>query len=164
MTDKALQIAVEAIAGFEGFRAGPYPDAGGTWTIGYGFTYLEDGGRVTAETPPITETDARARLSPMVGRVMALVRGMVHRPMTDNQAAALTSFAYNLGTNALRTSTLLRLFEAGEVDHASTCFGAWVHCDGRVLAGLVKRRAAEAALFLKPDDVPVAEPQLPIGD
>lgn len=163
MTDNALPIAVDFIAGFEQFRAAVYQDEAGVWTNGYGFTYQPGGGRVTANTPPITEADARARLGVLVNDVLLNVRAMVHVPMTDEQAAALTSFAYNCGTGALRGSTLLRLFESGETVNAAARFGEWVKAGGHTSAGLVRRRAAEAKLFLSntPALQPCVRPNVP---
>jgi GH24 family phage-related lysozyme (muramidase) len=60
----------------------------------------------------------------------------------------LISFAYDVGLSPLRTSTLLRLFNAGSTAAAAEQFGAWVHADGQVTEGLVGRRAAERAVFL----------------
>lgn len=151
MSDPALTTATAFVAEREGFRANPYRDGGGVWTIGYGFTVTADGQHVRADTPPITQVDAYARLTGMVGRVLALVRGSVHVPITDNQAAALTSLAYNIGTVALRNSTLLRLLNDGDVQGAADQFGAWIYCDSRPNKGLANRRAMERALFLTPD-------------
>ena len=158
MMDAALPIAVAFIAAREGFRSEPYRDQGGTWTIGYGFTVTEDGQHVTADTPPITQEAAYARLEVLVGRVLTLVRGMVEVPISNNQAAALTSFAYNLGTNSVRTSTLLRLLNQGELMNAAQQFGAWVYCASKVDQGLVNRRMLEEALFLEGDDAPATVP------
>lgn len=156
-TDPALATAVDLIKGFEGFSDKPYKDAGGTWTYGFGFTVTSGGKMVTEDTPHITLANAAARLTLMVGRVLSIVRSMVgDRTMTNNQAAALASFAFNEGSNALRKSTLLSLFLAGEHAASAAQFGGWVYCDGKVLPGLVARRADEAKLFLKPDDAPVA--------
>lgn len=156
MTDTALSIAVDFIARHEGFRASPYQDSGaGVWTIGYGFTYLENGQRVTPRTPPMTEEAARARLSSMVSRVLDLVRGMVHVAATDQQLAALTSFAFNEGTAQLRNSSIMKLFNQGKPEEAAKWFHSYVYAGGHVSAGLVNRRADEAALFLSKPAAPV---------
>jgi lysozyme len=70
-------------------------------------------------------------------------------PLTDGQFGALTSFAFNLGWGALRGSTLWRLVQAGDMRGAAGQFGRWTKAGRplRVLPGLVKRRAAERALF-----------------
>lgn len=150
-TDPALDLAVAFIAKAEGFRAAPYQDIAGVWTIGYGFTVTEDGQHVKGGTPATTQEAAYARLEGFVGRVLALVRGMVHVPASDHQTAALTSFAYNLGTGALRNSTLLKLLNTGEAVNAAHQFGAWIYAANKPSQGLINRRAAEAAMFLTPD-------------
>lgn len=154
--DTALGAATDLIADFEGFIGHPYRDSGGVWTIGYGATYLLDGRPVTGETPPVTEAEARALLTTMVARTLSVVRRLVAVPITDDQAAALTSFTYNLGVTSLAKSTLLKDLNAGNYDAAAAQFGVWVHDDGKVLDGLVRRRAAESALFLS--NVPAPPP------
>jgi lysozyme len=62
---------------------------------------------------------------------------------------ALVSFAYNVGVGALGSSTLLRLLNAGDHAGAAAQFGRWNKAGGKALAGLTKRRAAEAALFVQ---------------
>ncbi|MBP8236036.1 MAG: lysozyme, partial [Rhizorhabdus sp.] len=52
------------------------------------------------------------------------------------------SFAYNVGVGALRGSTLLRKLNAGDFAGAAEQFLVWNKAGGKVLAGLVKRRAA----------------------
>ena len=73
---------------------------------------------------------------------------MVTREMTPGQEAALLSFAYNVGTRALRDSTLLRLLNGGDAKGAAEEFGKWVYASGHVLNGLVTRRKLERAVFL----------------
>lgn len=77
------------------------------------------------------------------------VRVLVKVPLTANQLGALVSFAYNVGTGALGSSTLLRLLNQGQYDAAAQQFGRWNLGGGRVLAGLVRRQGAEAELFAK---------------
>lgn len=159
MTDAALAIAVPLIARFEGFRSDPYQDSAGVWTYGFGFTVEPSGHHVTATTAPVTQTEAYARLSDMVARVLVLVRGMVHVPISDHQAAALTSLSYNVGTNALRNSTLLKHLNAREFAEAADAFMAWVYAGGAPSDGLRTRRASERAVFLTADDEPVPAPE-----
>jgi lysozyme len=154
MVDPALAIAVALIGPDEAFIPAPYhgeADRPGVWSIGYGFITNEDGSPVTPDTPPMTKAQGDARLATLAESVLAAVRGMVHVPISNNAAAALTSFAYNLGTNALRTSTLLLRLNQGDIAGAAECFPAWVYSDGKMVPGLVERRKQECALFLKPD-------------
>ena len=148
MTDPVLALAVPFITAKEGFRSHPYQDQAGVWTYGHGFAFQPDGQRVTADTSPITEAASHARLVRLVSETAAKVDQMVHRPMTAGQHAALTSFAFNCGTGALRTSTLLRLFESGDIQGAADQFRAWIYAGGKVSRGLQQRREEERAMFL----------------
>jgi lysozyme len=66
---------------------------------------------------------------------------------TQSQFDALVSFAYNVGLSALNDSTLLRLHKAGDYAGAKAQFARWDKNDGKVIKGLARRRAAEAALY-----------------
>ena len=70
--------------------------------------------------------------------------------VTQHQFDALVSFAYNLGVNALRNSTLLKKVNANPADPAIRDeFKRWNRAAGRVMAGLTRRRLAEADLYFK---------------
>lgn len=149
MDDLALSLAVPFIAEREGFVAEPYQDSGGVWTYGYGATTTQDGERVGSDTPPISQEDAYARLQAAVVAVLTRVRPMVYVPVTDHAIAALTSFAYNVGTGALRISMLLQALNTGQPMHVvAQQFAAWVYVGHHRSQGLVNRRALEAKLFL----------------
>lgn len=163
--DPALPAAVEIITSFEGFRSVPYRDTGGVWTIAYGETYLPDGSRVTASTAPVSQPTALAWLTAGVSKTLMRVRELVHVPISNNGVSSLVSFSWNVGTGALANSTLLRLLnEHAPLQHVAGQFSAWVYdARGHVDPGLIRRRAAEAALFLKPD-TPAAEPDTDVAD
>ena len=128
---------------FEGFRADWYADPAGVQTIGFGWTGdLPDGFR-----PPLAVDDARRLLRQTVGRYEDAVRRLVDVPLSQRQFDALVSFTYNLGAGHLAASTLLRLLNAGDATAAAAEFDRWVYGGGRVLPGLVRRRAEERALF-----------------
>jgi hypothetical protein len=89
---------------------------------------------------------------------------MVLVPVNPNEFSALVSFAYNLGAEALRKSTLLRLLNAHNYAGAAGQFSRWTYAAGKQLPGLVRRRAAERALFLTPG-VPTPAASAPdVGD
>ena len=67
--------------------------------------------------------------------------------LRGNAHAAIADFAYNLGLGNLRASTLRRKLNAGDMEGAARELGKWTRGGGRVLRGLVARRAAEAALL-----------------
>lgn len=128
---------------FEGCKLTAYLCPAGVPTIGYGRTTGVKLGQ------KITQAQADAWVVEEYDEFEARVRRIVQVPLTANQLGALTSFAYNLGSGALASSTLLRLLNEGDYAGAAAQFGRWNKAGGKVLAGLTKRRAAEAALFLK---------------
>jgi len=148
---------LDLIKSFEGCRLLAYDDARpayvlqpgdtviGTLTIGWGHT----GPSISIGTE-IPQNEADELLVSDLSRFEMDVNNLVSRDATPNQFAALVSFAYNLGAGALADSTLLRMFNAGDIAGAADEFGNWVHAGGEVLEGLVRRRAAERALFLTP--------------
>lgn len=142
---RALNAAGEAlIKSFEGYALKAYPDpgtGGAPWTIGWGHTGPGIGLGTT-----ITPDQAEGYFAADLLRFCQTVQVMA--PVaTDNQFAALVSFAYNCGAANLKSSTLLRLHNLGSYGLAAKEFGKWVHANGEVLDGLVKRRAAEARLY-----------------
>jgi lysozyme len=78
------------------------------------------------------------------------VTDLVHVPLSDNQFAALTDFVFNEGPGAFAGSTMLKKLNEGGYALVPACLKSWVFVDGRVVAGLVRRRAAEAALWSEP--------------
>jgi len=146
-TQSPLEMGATLIRLFEGFSAEPYPDSGGTWTIGYG-TVIIDGKPVTADTPSITVERAEELMISELSPKAASVDKAVPADATDNQRAAVYSFAYNEGLGAFLKSTLLRLWKSGDVQGAADEFRKWVYCAGRKLGGLVNRREVERAVFL----------------
>jgi hypothetical protein len=80
------------------------------------------------------------------------VNRLVTVPLTQNQFDALVSFTYNLGEGALAESGLLRKLNAGDYAGAAPEFAKWVRAGGVILPGLVRRRAAEADLFVAAEE------------
>jgi GH24 family phage-related lysozyme (muramidase) len=76
------------------------------------------------------------------------VRNYVKVPLTPQQEAALTDFAFNLGVGNLQISTLLRLLNRGDYMGAAGQFRRWNLAGGKVLPGLTRRREAERVMFL----------------
>ncbi len=144
---QALNEAEAMAEPFEGFRAAPYQDPVGVWTIGFGTTRDTEGAPVSAVTPPVTLDQARRlMLRDMRGALMG-VKGDVKVPLSTDEEAALIDFSYNLGLGNLGASTLLRLLNQGDYAGAAGQFDLWDRAGGKVLAGLLRRRAAEKTLF-----------------
>jgi lysozyme len=134
---------------FEGFSAKPYRDPAGVWTIGYGSTHDQLGHPITAHTPAITKVIAEGLMRRDLTKAAIEVSADVHVPMTKEERAALIDFVYNVGIGAFKASTLLRKLNAGDYHGAADEFARWDQAGGHVLAGLIRRRAAERAEFLK---------------
>ena len=147
MTRTTSPQGLAIIKRFEGFRAKPYACPAGVATIGYGSTYYADGKPVKLTDEPITEAQAQELLQATLAKYEACVNGAVKMPINQNQFDALVSFTYNVGCSAFRNSTLLRMLNQGYEPQAAAQFNRWTLGGGKVLAGLVSRRAAERALF-----------------
>jgi GH24 family phage-related lysozyme (muramidase) len=136
---------------FEGCRLTAYADMGGVWTIGWGQT-----GPDVVEGLTITQAQADARLRIEVDRFAAGVSAELKVPVNQNQFDALVSLAYNIGLNAFRTSTLLRLLnDRTQVSIVASEFIKWNKVNGKSTEGLSRRREAERQLFLVKDRHPL---------
>ena len=133
---------IDLVAASEGCRLTAYRDSVGVLTIGYGHT-----GRDVYEGQTITQDEAEQLLLRDVRIAELDVKAVVKVPISQRQYDALVDFAFNLGGPALQGSTLLRLLNVGDYAGADAEFKKWDHAGGKVLPGLTKRRAAEAALF-----------------
>lgn len=145
---KASDKCLALIRNFEGFRAAPYRCPAGVWTIGYGSTRYVDGTPIKPTDAPITREQADAIMRQTLGEYENAVARYVTVPLNQDQRDALIDFAYNAGAQNLRTSTLLKKLNAGDYAGAAGQFERWVYAGPTMLAGLVKRRAAERSLFL----------------
>lgn len=141
---KTSQKGLDLIKGFEKFSPYRYICPAGKPTIGYGHV-IQPG----EEFPEVlTLSDAEALLAKDLERFERKVHGLVTVPLTVGQADALVAFAFNVGAGAFRGSTLLKKLNASDYDGAAAEFLKWDHCNGKVLAGLTRRRKAERDLFL----------------
>jgi len=132
----------------EGFRSIPYADAAGVPTIGYGATYYPGGVKVTMSDPPISEAKAGEMLASMVKTYADAINACVKTPLTQAMFDALVLFAYNVGIEGARKSTLVSLINSGAYVAAASQFARWNKAGGKEVAGLTRRREEERALFL----------------
>ena len=128
---------------FEGLSLKVYICPAGVLTIGYGHTEA-----VKPNQPDITEEDAEDLLYDDLEKFSVGVSRLVKVTLNQSQFDALTSLAFNIGIGAFRCSTLLRLLNANDFAGAAEEFPKWNRGAGKVLPGLVNRRAAERELFL----------------
>ncbi|ACF43163.1 Lysozyme [Pelodictyon phaeoclathratiforme BU-1] len=128
---------------YEGLRLATYVCPGGKLTIGYGHT-----GPDVTTGKKIDEEEANALLVKDVQRFERAVNGLVTAPMTQGMFDALISFSFNLGVGSLKSSTLLKKLNAGNLTGAADEFLKWNKAGGKVLAGLSARRESERERFL----------------
>lgn len=143
----------------EGFSAVAYiPVPGDVPTLGYGYT---EGVRM-GDT--MTREEADRRLLPILAPYESAVSASCTNPPNQNEFDAMCLLVFNIGVAGFKKSTVLRCHNAGDHQAAARAFALWNKSSGVVYAGLTRRRAEEAALYLTPvpDDVsdPVA-PQMP---
>lgn len=147
---KPSSKALSLIREFEGCKLSAYPDPGTGGlpiTIGWGSTTDEQarpikiGDKWTQER---ADARLRAHVEEFGEKVWQLVADV---PTTQAQFDALVSFAYNVGVAALKGSTLLKRHREASYAGAAVEFARWNKSGGRVMAGLVRRRAAEAELY-----------------
>lgn len=146
--DELMGVLLPLLERFEGFRPRPYLCSAGVPTIGIGSTRYLDGRRVTLKDQPITREHAlllcrQQLLTDYLPEVLALCPGLD----TMQRVAAVGSWAYNLGTGALRASTMRKRINAQVWDLARAEMKRWNKAAGKVSRGLEIRREAEAALL-----------------
>ena len=138
---------------FEGCKLKAYKDPVGIWTIGFGTIIYPDGAKVK-QGDSITIDRADFLLKWQVLEKAAWVNNLVNvidNWVNQNQYDSLVSFAYNVGTGALKKSTLLKKLLVNPNDPSiEQEFLRWNKAGGKELAGLTKRRQAEADLYFKP--------------
>ncbi|MCA1571943.1 MAG: glycoside hydrolase family protein [Chloroflexi bacterium] len=154
------------VADHEGLVLRLYDDPAGHCTIGIG--HLVHRGNCDGSEPErfrrgLTKQEAYDLFIEDVSRFADAVNRLVRVPLTQTQFDALVSFAYNVGEGALEGSNLLRKLNAGDFAAAAAEFGKWVkatNAQGQLvtLPGLVRRRAAEAKLFMEGADDATNEP------
>jgi lysozyme len=149
--------ALNLIKNFEGIEldtskkfAIAYPDTGGIWTIGYGNTINKDTGQAIKQGDKIDLATAERWLKMDVAERQKRIKALIKVSVTANMLAAMTSLAYNIGTGAFASSTLLRLLNSGtDKKLVADQFLRWNKVQGKEVKGLTNRRKAERELFLK---------------
>lgn len=127
---------------FEGCKLMPYLCPAGVWTCGWGST-----GRDVTPGQPWTQKYADQR---MQADALKFARGtlLLCPGIPESALSAIADFAYNLGLGRLRASTLRRRINEGDMQAAAKELMKWTRGGGRVLPGLVARRAAEAGMLI----------------
>ena len=107
-----------------------------------------------------THEECHAAFRKELAKHEAAITRLVTVEISQHAFDALVSLSYNVGIGAVTNSTVLKKLNAGDNTGAAEAFKLYNKAGGAVVAGLVSRRAAEAAMFLKPDaEAPVSMPQ-----
>jgi lysozyme len=137
----------ELVKHFEGCKLTSYVCSAGHNTIGYGNTFYENGVKVKPGDK-ITQQRAEELLDVILIKFVQQTNELIKSNVNQNQRDALTDFAYNCGIGNLRSSTLLKLVNANPNDpEIRAQFMRWNKAAGKELAGLTRRRKAEADLY-----------------
>lgn len=154
--NQVSRSAIELIKRFEGYRrkSAQLPD--GRWTIGHGHTLT------AREGAEVSEQDAEALLLYDLIAVSHSINEWVFTPLNQNQFDALTAFAFNIGLENFRRSSVLRRLNEGSLIQAACAMELWrkAEFEGEIIVvdALVRRRSAEKTLFLTPMNGWVAAP------
>lgn len=143
---KISQNGIELIKIFEGCKLKSYKCPAGVWTIGFGNTFYLDGSKVLMGQK-ISQAEADMLLLKLLPKYEATVDRNIKVTVTQNQYDALVSFCWNCGSSE-SLFRLVNIKATDEVIHKWLC-SHYVMGGGKVLAGLVRRRKAEADLFIK---------------
>lgn len=174
---KTSPDGIDLIKRFEGCRLTAYADPathGEPYTIGYGTTSSAGVGKIS-KGMSITQAQAESMLIRSLEAYEQAVMRALTRPPTQHQFDAMVSLAYNIGPGAFAGSSVAGRFNKGDVPGAADAFLMWNKAGGRVMQGLVNRRADERRLFLTgggaaapsapvppiPAPVPPAQPETP---
>ena len=140
----AIGIIAPLIAYYEGFMPKTYVDPVGIPTVCYGQT-----GAAAKPGAVYTQEEGETMMAGEIVAPLARLDQCLQSPLAPHEWAALTSLAYNVGTGAICSSTIARMIRAG-APGSEWCeqFPRWVYAGGKVLPGLVKRRAAERKICI----------------
>ena len=145
---KVSTAGIALICSFEGLKLKAYDDGVGVWTIGFGTTIYPNGIKVK-KGDTCTEAQARGYMIHDLKIFESAVNSAVTISINQNQFDALVSLAYNIGTNGFKNSTLVEELNANKIRSAAAQFNVWNKGGGKVMQGLVNRRAEERKLFEK---------------
>lgn len=159
---KMTQAGLELIKAYEGLGLKAYLCPANKWTIGYGHT-TEAGHPVVHQGMTITKDEAERILRSDLVVFEEVVKRLVTVELNDNQFSALVSFVFNVGETNFAKSSVLKSVNSKKFKDVPANLAKWnkarVNGELKVLPGLVKRRAEEAALFMGPPAQDTVKPK-----
>lgn len=152
---KVSKVGVDLCKEFEGFFSKAYRCPAGVWTVGYGTTMIN--GRPVNSNDTMTLEHATQYLLYDLQKHLdsgaRYIKPEIARRLNQNQIDAIASFVYNIGAGGFSKSSFLKLLNQGDFVNCSERMLLWNKGGGKILRGLVRRRAAEKKLF----DTPMRE-------
>jgi len=143
---KTSAKARSLIMKYEGFRGTTYRCPAGVLTIGYGHTSAAGKPQVTAGMK-ITRKEAEDILANDLVKYERAVAQGLKVEVAQEQWDAMVSLCYNIGPGAFLRSSVLKATNKRQWADAARRFALWNKAGGRVLPGLIRRRAEEAAMY-----------------
>ena len=143
VVSQAVALATPVCKVFEGFSFKPYVCPAGYWTIGWGHRCSKDQPEISRATG---EALLRKDLEIAATAAIRLCPILLDQP--PHRLAAIISWVFNLGAGRLQGSTMRRRINSKEWEQAARELRKWNLSAGKRLRGLMKRRAAEVALFM----------------
>ncbi len=146
----------ELLSQWEGIKNNEYKDAAGLPTIGVGHLLTKEelaSGQIKINDTPVdfhnglADQQVMDLLAQDLIRFEDVVNSTVTATLTENQFDALVSFSFNVGTNAFKKSTLLRVLNEGQYQEVPNQLRRWVKAGGKTIQGLVNRRENEIELW-----------------
>jgi len=159
---KISKTALDLIKRYEGLRVNAYKCSAGVWTIGYGHTSAAGEPEVKPGMT-ITKIEANRIFDKDIQNFAVGVERLIDVPLSPAQFGACVSLAFNIGLGAFSKSSVRRFINQNRMNDAADAFLLWNKAGGRVLKGLVRRRAEEAELFSSADNPDVRIPDEPKG-
>ena len=145
---KVSDKCINMIKHHEGFVRKPYQDPIGLWTVGVGHL-IGDGKKLPKEwNKEFTDEEVDNILCEDLERFEIGIQRLTKVSLTQSQFDALVSFSFNVGLGNFQSSTLRSKLNRGDYEGASNEFPKWRKAGGKILKGLVRRRADEKNLFL----------------
>ena len=143
---KTSQVGIDLIKSFEGCKLTAYKCSAGVNTIGFGNTYYKNGNKVKIGDK-ITQDEANKLFLDLLPKYEKTVLDAIKVPLNQNQFDALVSFCWNCGSS----KTLFKMVNEkfSEMNIVNWWCTHYIMGGGKVLNGLVRRRKAEATLFIK---------------
>lgn len=140
---------IEFIKRHEAWRSRMYHDAGGKPTIGWGHL-INVFSEADLLSKQLSKEEGEAILRKDLKAAVHAVNYYLKVPVTQNQFDALVSFTFNVGGGAFKSSALLKKLNAGAEEQEIVAeFKRWVFASGKKIDGLLTRRMAEVAFFLR---------------